>query len=177
MTQKKKYPNLRFKSLEEEREYWEGHSPLVEGYEGKVQCGRQKLSSYFALRLTGQEITRLRDAAARKNLTVSAYARQVLMSAVEESEQPSKPVRLKDLGALLEEHLAPQTREQIDSLIKATAIGNAERPALFVIDASQMKTIGAIAKVLLPLLFSLAGVTMVSPENKEYHAMRELVRS
>lgn len=33
---KKRYPNPKFHSLEEEEKYWQTHSPLEEGYEGEV---------------------------------------------------------------------------------------------------------------------------------------------
>jgi hypothetical protein len=46
MTNKKRiYPNPKFNSFEEEDEYWKTHSPLIEGYKGKIQKYKQKRSS------------------------------------------------------------------------------------------------------------------------------------
>ena len=85
MTKKaKQYPNPRFSSLEEEDEYWKTHSPLDEGYEGKVQKSKQKRSSFLSLRLTGDELTHLRDMAAKFGMGPSTYARQLLGFIIEQ---------------------------------------------------------------------------------------------
>ncbi|MBI4286988.1 MAG: hypothetical protein HY671_01000 [Chloroflexi bacterium] len=177
MTEKKIYPVPKFKSLEEERKYWDERSPLAEGYEGKVQPGRQKLSSYFALRLTGEEIMRLRNAAAKKDLTISAYARKVLMSAVEKEEGPSKAVTMDDVASLLEQRIPGPVKERLASLVKEMAIGDPVRPTFLVIDASQMKAWEEIGRLLAPLLLSALGATVISPESKEYEHIKDLVRT
>ncbi len=85
MTKKaKQYPNPRFSSLEEEDEYWKIHSPLDEGYEGKVQKSKRKRSSFLSIRLTGDELTQLRDMAAKFGMGPSTYARQVLRLTIEQ---------------------------------------------------------------------------------------------
>ena len=90
MTEKaKQYPNPRFSSLEEEEEYWKTHSPLDEGYEGEVQKSKQKRSSFLSIRLTGEELTQLRDMAAKFGMGPSTYARQVLRLAIEQKNWPS----------------------------------------------------------------------------------------
>ena len=74
-----------FKTLEEEREYWEARGPLAEGYRGRVSKPKagQKRSSFLSVRLTGEELTRLRDIAAKQGLGPSTFARLVLTSAIE----------------------------------------------------------------------------------------------
>jgi len=90
MTEKaKQYPNPRFSSVEEEDEYWKTHSPLDEGYEGEVQKSKQKRSSFLSVRLTGKELTQLRDMAAEFGIGPSTYARQVLSLAIEQKNWPS----------------------------------------------------------------------------------------
>jgi len=85
MTKKaKQYPNPRFSSLEEEDEYWKTHSPLDEGYEGEVQKSKRKRSSFLSIRLTGDELTQLRDMAAKFGMGPSTYARQVLRLTIEQ---------------------------------------------------------------------------------------------
>ena len=85
MTKKaKQYPNPKFSNLEEENEYWKTHSPLDEGYEGKVQKSRRKRSSFLSIRLTGEELTQLRNMAANFGTGPSTYARQVLKLAIEQ---------------------------------------------------------------------------------------------
>jgi hypothetical protein len=74
-----------FKTLEEEKEYWEARGPLADGHNGTLNKPKpkQKRSSFLAVRLTGEELTRLRDMAARQGLGPSTYARMVLTSAIE----------------------------------------------------------------------------------------------
>ncbi len=80
----KQYPNPRFSSLEEEDEYWKTHSPLDEGYEGEVQKSKQQRSSFLSVRLTGDELTKLRDIAAKFGTGPSTYARHVLNSIIQQ---------------------------------------------------------------------------------------------
>jgi len=80
MAEKKaQYPNPKFTSVEEEDEYWQEHSPLTEEYEGTVQRGRQRRSSYLALRLSGEELKQLRDAAQKAGIGPTTLARNLIL--------------------------------------------------------------------------------------------------
>ncbi|MBI2916921.1 MAG: hypothetical protein HYY01_02920 [Chloroflexi bacterium] len=99
-----------FTSLEEEKAFWEARGPLAEGHKGTVNRPkpRQKRSSFLAVRLTGEELTRLRDMAAQLGLGPSTFARLLLMSVLE----------------------GPQTRELALGLFRALVkIGGDERTA------------------------------------------------
>ena len=77
------YPNPKFASEVEEESYWEGHSPLLEGYEGVVQRPRRgRLSSFLSLRLTGEELELLRQRAEHLGVGPSTLARQLLLQAL-----------------------------------------------------------------------------------------------
>lgn len=78
----KQYPNPKFGSIEEEDKYWETHSPLDEGLEGEVQTTEQKRSSFLSVRMTGDELSQLRDEAAKLGIGPSTYARLVLTHAI-----------------------------------------------------------------------------------------------
>lgn len=82
-----------FQSLEEEREYWEARGPLAEGHKGRISKPKpsQKRSSFLSIRLTGEEVTQLRDMAAKLGIGPSTYARQVLRLAIEQKTWPSLP--------------------------------------------------------------------------------------
>jgi len=80
MEEKKgQYPNPGFTSAEEEAEYWEKHGPLTEGYKGTVQQKHQKRSSYLALRLSGEELEQLRDAAQQAGIGPTVLARNLIL--------------------------------------------------------------------------------------------------
>jgi len=76
---KEQYPNPSFTSAEEEAAYWEKHGPLTEGYKGTVQHNQQKRSSYLALRLSGEELEQLRDAAQQASIGPTVLARNLIL--------------------------------------------------------------------------------------------------
>jgi len=84
MAEKKKiYPNPKLKNREEEDKYWATHSPLDEGYIGEIQKEKQNRSSFITIRLTGGELTQLRDLAAAKGMGPSTFIRTLLKDAIE----------------------------------------------------------------------------------------------
>jgi len=71
------------KTNEEEKEYWEARGPLAEGRKGRINKPEgQKRSSFLAVHFTGDELTRLRDIAAKYGLGPSTFARIILTSAI-----------------------------------------------------------------------------------------------
>jgi hypothetical protein len=86
MTTKKKEIPV-FNTLEEERAYWDARGPLADGHKGTINKPRpkQKLTSFLAVRLTGEELTRLRDMAAKQGLGPSTYARILLTTTIKQS--------------------------------------------------------------------------------------------
>ena len=114
-----------FKTLEEERQYWEARGPLVEGKRGRMNRPKvgQKRSSFLAVRLTGEELTRLRDVAARQRLGPSTFARLVLTAAVEPGSKPPTRKTLEEVFEALENNLSQETKDRVESLVKAMFIG------------------------------------------------------
>jgi len=78
-----------FKTLEEEREYWEARGPFAPGNRGRIHNPKpgEKHDSFLAVRMTGAEITKLRDIAAKQGLGVSTYARLLLTNAVKDQSK------------------------------------------------------------------------------------------
>ena len=79
----KQYPIPKFKNIEEEDKFWQSHSPLMEGYEGKVQKKKQNRASFLSIRLTGEELAQLRQRSLHYGLGPSTYARQIIIQALE----------------------------------------------------------------------------------------------
>lgn len=75
-----------FGSLEEERQYWEKESPLAEGKRGKINepQSKEKRTSFLTVRVTGTELTQIRDMAAMSGMGPSTFVRSVLKSLVEQ---------------------------------------------------------------------------------------------
>jgi antitoxin component of RelBE/YafQ-DinJ toxin-antitoxin module len=109
-----------FKTLEEEKEYWEARGPLAEGHRGIVNKPKQKRSSFLAVRLTGEELTRLRDIAAKQGLGPSTFARMLLTSAIERQSQPDM-VTLTELKNMMENFLSQPMMDKGEAIGKKTA--------------------------------------------------------
>ncbi|MFH1015815.1 MAG: hypothetical protein V1771_02330 [Chloroflexota bacterium] len=94
MANRKEYPAPKFRDLKEEDKYWQSHSPMMEGYEGHVQKEKQNRSSFLSVRLTDEELSRLREVAAQYGIGPSTYLRQLLIQSIEYSGQPTLPPAL-----------------------------------------------------------------------------------
>jgi len=101
MAKKNEIPE--FKTLKEEREYWESRSSLEKGHIHRPKPG-EKHSSFLAVRMTGEEIDRLRELAAKKGIGPSTYARMLLTSAIENGGKPDITT-LTEIKDMIEEHL------------------------------------------------------------------------
>lgn len=100
-----------FKSLEEEKAYWEARGPLAEGHTGRVsKPGRtEKRSSFLVIRLTGEELTHLRDIAAEQGLGPSTFARLSLKRAIERDS-----VRYQSTGNEIADKLMERLSEMLE---------------------------------------------------------------
>lgn len=168
-----------FRSLEEEREYWETRGPLAQERKGRINKPKpgQRRSSFLAVRLTGEELTRLRDVAAKQGLGPSTFARVLLTSATELGGKLPKIVTLDELKDILEQALPQSVKDKAEALAKVTAIGDPNSPTLLVLDASQMKKSEELAWSLFGALLSIAGVRVVMPEDKGYEKLRDLMKA
>jgi hypothetical protein len=99
--------NPEFKSIEEEKEYWDARGPLAAGHQSTINRPkpRQKRNSFLAVRLTGEELTKLRDIASKQGLGPSTYARMILSSAIERQRKPDG-VTLNEIKKMMEEFLS-----------------------------------------------------------------------
>ena len=168
-----------FQSLEEEREYWEARGPLAEGHRGRINKPKpgQKRSSFLAVRLTGEELTRLRDVAARHGLGPSTFARIVLTSTIEPQSKLSKVITWGELKNRLAENLPQPVKDKAEKFAKYVAIGDPDKPSLLVIDAGQLKQAEELTRLLLGALLSVAGVQLITPEDKRYEEVKGVVKA
>lgn len=105
---RKPYPNPKFPGPDEEAEYWKTHSPLLEGYEGTVQARplpRPSRTSFLSVRLSGEEIERLRRVAERAGLAPSTLARALILQGLQ--AHPAREELARELERLARrvEHL------------------------------------------------------------------------
>lgn len=164
-----------FQSLEEERKYWETRGPLAEGHKGRLNKPRpgQKRSSFLAVRLTGEELTRLRDVAQKQGLGPSTFARLVLTAAIEQRSILPKSKTLHEVMAALEKNLPQETKERMEAVLKAITID--EPPIL--LELTDKKKLEEFAHLSMAALLSIAGVQVVSPEDERYKEVKGIVKA
>ncbi len=160
-----------FESLEEERQYWEARGPLAEGRKGQVNKPkpREKRSSFLAVRLTGEELTRLRDMAARQGVGPSTYARLVLTRAIEHEGKPARAVGSDELMSRLTETLSKTDRKDLAKV-------DADNPVLLVFSGEGTKW-EDFAPVFLRRLLELLGIQVITTEHGSYERLKETVKS
>jgi hypothetical protein len=167
-----------FGSLEEEREYWEARGPLAEGHKGRLNKPKagQKRSSFLAVRLTGEELAKLRMVAADQGVGPSTFARLVLTRAIENADRLPKRVTIDELKDALANTLPQPIREKAEALVKDIAVGDPENRSLLIIDSSQKKAFEEFTVSWLAAVLALAGVQVVTPESEEYATIKSAVK-
>lgn len=164
-----------FQSLEEERRYWETHGPLAEGHKGRINKPKvgQKRSSFLAVRLTGEELTQLRDIAAKQGLGTSTFARVVLAQAIARGNTPTRVVTLDGLFSGLLDNLSQMDKDKFESYVKDIAIGDPDNPVALVY-SGQKRTWEEFTSLFLERLLALVGVQVVIPENENDKKVKEI---
>lgn len=167
-----------FKSLEEEKEYWEARGPLAEGHKGRTNKPRprQRRSSFLAVRLTGEELTRLRDLAATQGLGPSTFARIVLNSVIEQQSLPNHKT-VDKLRDILEDNIPQSIKEQAERLLEETSLGDSDNPFARLFDRDQMNEWGELGLKAISILLATYGVQVVTDEHPNYKEINALVHS
>jgi hypothetical protein len=164
-----------FQSLDEERNYWEAHGPLAEGHKGRVNKPKpgQTRSSFLAVRLTGEELTRLREIAAHQGVGPSTFARLLLTTAIERQARLPKNKTLDDVMEELEKNFPHEMKERMETILKAITIG--EPP--YLLELTDKKKLEEFALSFLSALFAMAGVQVITPEDEKYQEVKESVKA
>ncbi|TET42157.1 MAG: hypothetical protein E3J66_04080 [Dehalococcoidia bacterium] len=138
---KKEDPEIpEFQSLEEEKEYWEARGPLAEGHKGKINRSKtgQKRSSYLAVRLTGEELTELRDTAARYGIGPSTFARLLLTSAIGKQRNLAKRIlTFGELKDMFLDSLPQDVKDNLVKLVDEASIG--ETQSILLLDSGNIR--------------------------------------
>lgn len=166
-----------FQSLDEEKKYWEARGPLAEGRKGRLNKPEpgQRRSSFLAIRLTGEELTRVRDIAAQQGLGPSTFARLVLTAAIEHQSKLPKRVTLDELRETMENRLPQPIKAKAEALAKAASVGDPDNPAMLIIDASNKNQAEEFTLLFLTAVLAMAGVQVIRPEDEGYEKVKEVV--
>ena len=115
MKKEEKIP--KFSSLEEERKYWEKRAKAPGNW---IENKPQRRSSFLAIRLTGEEITKLRDAAEKQGVPLSTFARQALIKAM--GGDSKKTITLTQAIEQLAADFTDEDRARLQSMYDSIAV-------------------------------------------------------
>lgn len=165
---------LEFHSPEEEREHWEARGPLAEGRKGKVSRPRpgQKRSSFLAVRMTGEELTRLREVAEKQGMGPSTFARHVLTEAIEERSAPLGTNTLGDVMEAIEGNLPERMKQRMEAVLKAVSMGEAP----FLLELTHRKKLEDFAHLTMAAFLSMAGAKVIVPEKERRKGAADVAR-
>jgi predicted DNA binding CopG/RHH family protein len=163
----------KFKTLNEEREYWEARGPLADGHKGAINKPRQKQkrSSFLAVRLTGEELTRLRDMASEQGLGPSTFARVVLSTIIQQNGFP-KRIPFDDFVNAISSRFSQEDMEKYQRLIKDVVIGDPDNPALLIY-SGQRKAWEEFTSLFLERIL---GVRVMPTKNDNYQKIVEIAK-
>jgi hypothetical protein len=173
-----------FKSMEEERDYWEARGPLGQGYRSRLNkpARREQLTSFLSVRLSDNELTQLRDLAAKCDCGPSTLARRVLVVLLEQvikasTKQDEKAVRtitIEEVCEFLAQKLPETLTQKAETLFKSAEIGGASGPSFLLMDAAQFESLKELgAKLISSLLESTnPNIRVVTPYDANYDKVR-----
>jgi hypothetical protein len=158
----------RFKTLAEEKEYWESKSICNTDVEGEINepVSTKRRSSFLSVRLSGDELTQLHDEASKFNMGPSTFARALLLAFIQSEKRPREEISLQKVIQVVDQKTSPQFREKAARLMEEISLGGSQKPSVLVIDPGQQKEMYEMGQKLVEMLFEVVGYKLVrSTEN------------
>ncbi len=168
------------KTIEEEREYWEARGPLAEGVKGRINkpVSKENRSSFLSVRLSGKELTQLRDLANQYNLGPSTFAQQMLVALIEKAEaiktknetKETKTILFDDLFNEMMKKTTPASRQQILHSLLLSTRGEPEDASSLVMDKSKLRDWAEISIRLISLIGETVNpdIKVITPFDRVY---------
>ena len=125
----------------------------------------------MAVRLTDEEITRLRNLAAKQGLGPSTFARIVLASTIERQNY-SRIMTLEQLKNGLETLFAGPMKDKVEDIVGKSGIGNP--PLILFVDVSQEKEYEDFLLLFSKALLASVGIKVIVPEKESYQKLKEI---
>jgi hypothetical protein len=154
-----------FKSLEEEREYWESRGPLAEGHKGVLNRPEpnKKRTSFLSVRLTGEELDRLYEIAKERGVGPSTFTRMVLISLIEQHDKPTKTITFEQACEAMVNSMPESLKDKFANLYKDVSLSDKDNPPFLLIDSKQMTEFAKLTSWSFLLLSSMFGIYPINP--------------
>lgn len=168
----------RFKNEEEEAEYWDTHSPLE--FESKPKLRKLKVAHVkdkpITIRLDSENRDKLNKLAAKYRQGPSTFARNVLVSVIEQQNKIARSVTYEQFIEMILSSLSENDIKDIVALGKDTMVAPDEemKPSFLLMDSAQIKK----AETLFTLIIKKClGIQLITPETNNYEKIKEAIIS
>ncbi len=173
---RKKGKDMEFKSMEEEREYWEQRGPLAKGIRAKVSepIENDKRASFLSVRLSGRELTQLRDLAAKYNSGPSTFVRNIVINLLSYTHKTTKVPTVDDVAKHLFGAMPAELADKCDNLYKSVTVGDNANPTMLIMTQAQLQEAQEIGKRLVfYIIHSLnPNAKLITPEDENYNKIK-----
>lgn len=178
ITEQKDRTISQFKSLEEEREYWESRGPLAEGHKGVPNRSQpnKKRTSFLSVRLTGEELDRLYEIAKERGVGTSTFTRMVLISLIEQHDKPAKTMTFEQACEAFSKVMPEALKGKLFNLVKDISLDDKDNPQFILIDGKQMSELSGLTLLLFSSLSSMYSVYPIDPKNVHGFVVKSDVR-
>jgi hypothetical protein len=159
---------LEFTSIEQEKEYWESHGLLDETRTAKINqvSAGTKRASFLNIRLSGEELTQLRDLAAASGTGPSTFARILIKKILDQNLKPGVRVysQPREKVFLARDSDSPESKPINPNSIALVEFGKSK------IDAN-------IVKSLFETLQQTCQCRVLNPEDTGYIEIEKIIRN
>ena len=174
--------NTREVKEREDRDYWEKRGPLADKKVARVNqpVSKDKRESFLSIRLSGSEITELRDLASKYDSGPSTLARNILVSILTKAKEPSvnatQAITLNDIFQGVAGTLPQGFIDRYSDLFKSATIGDENNPSMLIMSQSQLKEAQDMGKSFFIKLIQLLNpnLKIVTPEDENYEKIKSL---
>lgn len=170
---------LEFKSLEEEKAYWESRGICSKESEGEINkpVPFSRRSSFLSVRFTGEELTQFRDFASKFNTGPSSLARLILLSLMQRGKKTKKMLTYDQILQSAMKKATPALIEKTEKLVKDISLSGKIERSILVIDVEQQERIGELGKKFVELMFEAAGVNLITPSDSNYEKVKSVIKT
>jgi hypothetical protein len=166
----------------EERDYWEQRGPLTDKKVAKTNqpVSKDKRESFLSIRLSGSEITELRDLASKYNSGPSTLARNILVYILNKMKTPNdntpQTITMNDLFQGVASTMPQGFLDRYTDLYKSATIGDEDNPSMLIMSQSQLKEAQDMGKSFVVNLIRLVNpnLKLVTPEDENYEKIKSL---
>lgn len=174
----RKRPMPKFENEQDESEFWDSHSILdcVEEPQLEEVHLRTPKDRPITIRLDSGSRAGLQELASAYHVGPSTMARMILVQAIERwAANKQISMTLEDALEAMFARVSEEAKEEVLQFMESSAIGDDPKNPSFLIMSSE--GLRELSKRIFRELFEASGISIISPEDSEYNALRNKIDS